>query len=73
MDYFSFFAFLKVIQENLNWFKDQVINNSSNIQTIIQRANLDMEFNDGKIIAHDCSELIHLIQDDYLNSHLSIQ
>lgn len=61
----------KLKEENINWFKERVNNDFETIKDIIDKAGLDMEIHNGKIISNDTSELIHLIQDDYLKSDLS--
>ncbi|WP_285440679.1 Kiwa anti-phage protein KwaB-like domain-containing protein [Clostridium autoethanogenum] len=61
----------KIKDESINWFKEKVESNIEDIKNIISKANLDMEVRNGKIISNDTSELIHLIQDDYLKSNLS--
>lgn len=61
----------KIKDEDINWFKDKVNNSLKDIQNIITNVGLDMKIENGKIISNDTSELIHLIQDDYLRSDLS--
>lgn len=61
----------KIKDEDINWFKDKVNNSLKDIQNIISNVGLDMKIENGKIISNDTSELIHLIQDDYLRSDLS--
>lgn len=61
----------RVKNEDIIWFKEKINNDFESIQEIISIADLDMEIKDGEIISNDTSELIHLIQDDYLKSNLS--
>lgn len=61
----------KIKDEDINWFKDKVNNSLKDIQNIISNVGLDMKIENEKIISNDTSELIHLIQDDYLRSDLS--
>lgn len=61
----------KIKDEDINWFKDKMNNSLDDIKNIINKVGLDMKFENGKIISNDTSELIHLIQDDYLKSDLS--
>lgn len=61
----------KIKDEDINWFKDKVNNSLKDIENIINKVGLDMKIEKGKIISNDTSELIHLIQDDYLRSDLS--
>lgn len=61
----------KIKDSDINWFKDKVNNSLNDIQNIISSVGLDMKIENGEIISNDTSELIHLIQDDYLKSNLS--
>lgn len=61
----------KIKDEDINWFRDKMNNSLMDIQSIISKVGLDMKIENGKIISNDTSELIHLIQDDYLKSDLS--
>lgn len=62
----------RITESSINWFRDRFENDIESIKDTIDRAQLDMVINDnGKIIANDTSELIHLIQDDYLRSNIS--
>lgn len=61
----------KIKDEDISWFRDKITNSFIDIQNIINKVGLDMKIENGKIISNDTSELIHLIQDDYLKSDLS--
>lgn len=61
----------KIKDEDINWFRDKINNSPRDIENIINKVGLDMKIENGKIISNDTSELIHLIQDDYLKSDLS--
>lgn len=61
----------KVKETDVEWFKGKIRDELENIKQIIKDARLDMEIANGKVIANDISELIHLIQNDYLQSNLS--
>lgn len=61
----------KIKDEDINWFRDKINNSPRDIENIINMVGLDMKIENGKIISNDTSELIHLIQDDYLKSDLS--
>lgn len=62
----------KITDESIEWFRDKICNNKEAIKDTINKAQLDMTISDeGKIIANDTSELIHLIQDDYVRSNIS--
>ena len=61
----------KLKDDNITWFRDKINNSPEDIQKIIDKVGLDMKIENGKIISNDTSELIHLIQDDYLKSDLS--
>lgn len=61
----------KIKDEDISWFRDKINNSFMDIQNIINKVGLDMKIENGKITSNDTSELIHLIQDDYLKSDLS--
>ena len=62
--------FSRITEENIDWFQDHFKNNRSKILYIIDKVNLDMQVVNNKLIIGDVSELIHLIQNDYLRSEI---
>lgn len=61
----------RIKDEDIQWFKNEVKKNFDSIKDTIQKVGLDMEAENGKIVSNDTSELIHLIQDDYLKSNVA--
>lgn len=61
----------KITNENIKWFNDKMKNDIDRIKLVIEEAKLDMVIEKNKIVANDTSELIHLIQNDYLTSKIS--
>lgn len=61
----------KITNENIEWFNNKMKNDVDRIKSVIQEAKLDMVIEKNKIVANDTSELIHLIQNDYLTSKIS--
>ncbi|WP_308780664.1 Kiwa anti-phage protein KwaB-like domain-containing protein [uncultured Clostridium sp.] len=61
----------KIKDSDINWFNDKMNKSIKDIENIITKVGLDMKIENGKIVPNDTSELIHLIQDDYLKSDLS--
>jgi len=61
----------KITQGNIDWFNDKMKNDTNKIELVINEAKLDMIIEGGKISFNDTSELIHLIQNDYLTSKIS--
>lgn len=60
----------KIKSENIDWFNNQLQNNFNKIEHTINTVGLDIEIVDGKLNINDVSELIHLVQNDYLKSEI---
>lgn len=60
----------KIKTENIDWFNNQLQTNFNKIEHIINTVGLDIEIVDGTLNINDVSELIHLIQNDYLKSEI---
>ncbi|WP_049041706.1 Kiwa anti-phage protein KwaB-like domain-containing protein [Clostridium sporogenes] len=61
----------KITTTNIIWFNDKMKNDIERIKLVISEAKLDMIIENNKVVANDTSELIHLIQNDYLTSKIS--
>lgn len=61
----------KISLKDIEWFENKMKNDIDRIRLVINEANLDMSIEDDKLIFNDTSELIHLIQNDYLTSKIS--
>ncbi|MFR7936332.1 MAG: Kiwa anti-phage protein KwaB-like domain-containing protein [Clostridium perfringens] len=60
----------KIKKDQIEWFKDQIENNFNRVEHIIDKAGLDIQVIEGELNINDVSELIHLIQNDYLKSEI---
>ena len=60
----------KIKTENIDWFNNQLQTNFNKIEHTINTVGLDIEIVDGTLKINDVSELIHLIQNDYLKSEI---
>lgn len=60
----------KIKTENIDWFNNQLQTNFNKIEHTINTVGLDIEIVDGTLNINDVSELIHLIQNDYLKSEI---
>ncbi|WP_195972912.1 Kiwa anti-phage protein KwaB-like domain-containing protein [Clostridium thermobutyricum] len=60
----------KIKETDIEWFNDQIKNNFSRIAETITTANTDITIVEGKLEINDVSDLVHLIQNDFVKSNI---